>query len=401
MPRLHPAHSPKVSANKIKNQRNLKSNSCVDPILIKFEKMEYFDFIADQKFKNLLSRDFLELEACVSNKASKSVLILSGSIIEATLIEYFTHNLPTGKTKTQVLKMGLADLINEAENIGLISSRSKELSTVVRNYRNLIHPGREIRKNEQFDNETAIVSYSLVKIILKEIKENYLKKYGYRAEDVFNKITVDSSTYSIYEKLLTKLNHHEQVRLMNMLVEFQVESFGQESKVNYEKYINPLKPLIGNDKLLLLCKELVSKVEKGKNSQILALFEIFGYNLNLLDTEEQELVLTYIYNIANRISPWNNSVTDYSFRELFSFFGLYLNTPLLKEKFFNLLLNIVKSHNSASDNKWAYLSAYRNLVSKLSADKIDKCADFIAEKLSEETKREFFEALENDDELPF
>ncbi len=361
--------------------------------------MEYFDFIADQKFKNLLSRDFTELEACVEYKASKSVLILSGSIIEATLIEYFTHNLPSGKTKTQVLKMGLEDLITEAENIGLISSRSKELSTVVRNYRNLIHPGREIRKNEQFDNETAIVSYNLVKIILKEIKENYLKKYGYRAEDVFNKITVDSSTHSIYEKLLTKLNHHEQVRLMNMLVEFQVESLGQ--KANYKRYINPLKPLIGNDKLLLLCKELVIKVEKGKNSQILTLFEMFGCNLNLLDTEEQELVLTYIYNIANRLSPWNNSLTDYSFIELFGFFGLYLNTPLLKEKFFNLLLKIVKSHNSASGNKWAYLSAYRNLVSKLNAEKIEKCSDFIAEKLSKETKQEFFEALENDDELPF
>ncbi|MBK8702805.1 MAG: hypothetical protein IPN33_03765 [Saprospiraceae bacterium] len=108
--------------------------------------MEYFDFIADQKFRNILARDFKELEQCIENKTSKSVLILSGSIIRATLLEFFIHNPPSGKTKDQILKMGLSDLINEAESFGLISSRSKELSTVVRNYRNLIHAGLEIRK---------------------------------------------------------------------------------------------------------------------------------------------------------------------------------------------------------------------------------------------------------------
>ena len=67
--------------------------------------MEQFDFIADQKFRNLLNRDFQELKDCVTNGLSKSVLVLSGSVIETVLLEFFTHNIPAGKTDLQVFKM--------------------------------------------------------------------------------------------------------------------------------------------------------------------------------------------------------------------------------------------------------------------------------------------------------
>ena len=237
---------------------------------------------------------------------NRTLLILSGSIIEATIIEYFLHNFPAGKTKAQVLSMSLANLIDEAQSVNLISSKSKELSTVIRNYRNLIHPGLEIRKNENFDQETAIVSYNLVKIVLKELKENYKKKYGYKAEDIFNKIELDNSTYFIYPKLLQKVNNYEQVRLMTMLIDYQIKNYETKSKNSYEKYIEPLKPLIGDEKLLIFCKDLLIKVEKGKSSHILILFKIFGQNLKLSETEEQELILTYIYNFTSRISAWND-----------------------------------------------------------------------------------------------
>lgn len=47
-----------------------------------------FDFISDDNFRNILQRDFEELNKCIEIKASKSVLILSGSIIEAILTDY-------------------------------------------------------------------------------------------------------------------------------------------------------------------------------------------------------------------------------------------------------------------------------------------------------------------------
>lgn len=66
--------------------------------------MTEFNFVADQQYRTLLIRDFVELKNCVDNQATKSVLILSGSIIETLLLEFFTHNLPSGITKVQLLK---------------------------------------------------------------------------------------------------------------------------------------------------------------------------------------------------------------------------------------------------------------------------------------------------------
>ncbi len=363
--------------------------------------IEYFDFIADPKFKSLLIRDFHELQNCVKYESSKSVLILSGSIIEATLLEFFTHNLPSGTTESKLLKLNLSELIIEAESIGLISSKSKELSTVIKNYRNLIHPGREIRTKEEFDFDTAIVSFSLVKMILKEIKENYIQKYGYRAEDIFNKIIVDTSTFSIYEKLLLKLNNHEKIRLANMLVDYQLEHYQEKQKTKYNRYINPLKSQIGIDNLTSFCKELLKQVEKGKEYHILALFEIFGNDLELLNTEEQELVMTYIYNIVNSISPWNDKIENSELMELFPFLGRYLGTSFLKQKFFDLLVKIVKYHNSAEKNKWAFVTAYRGMISNFSKDKVEKCDEYIKENTSKEVSEGFFLALVAYDDLPF
>ena len=135
--------------------------------------MDNFDFVSDDKFRSILERDFAELQVCLNNNAVKSVLVLSGSIIEAILLEYFINNIPTNMNKNQVLKLTFANLINEAHTEGLISSISKDLSSVIRNYRNLIHPGKEVRTQETYDYETGAVSLHLVKIILKEIKENY------------------------------------------------------------------------------------------------------------------------------------------------------------------------------------------------------------------------------------
>jgi len=363
--------------------------------------MDDFDFIADQQFKALLIRDFKELENCLTNKANKAVLILSGSIIETVLLEFFTHNLPINKSVSQLLKMDLSDLINEAEGAGLISTKSKDLSIVVKNFRNLIHPGREIRKKESFDNETAIVSFNLVKMILKELKENYVKKYGYKAEDIFNKIIVDRSTYSIYSKLILKLNNHEKNRLTTLLVDYQIANYEDSQSENYNKYIMPLKSQIGNENLLAFCKYLLKEVENGKQHKILAIFDIFGNNLDLLLDDEKDLILTYIYNIMSNISVWDKSIESPKFRGLFSFLSLYMHTPELKQKFFDLLSRIVRVYNIREKDNWYYISAFQNMISNFSNDKKEKCEVYIRENIKKEIADKFYTALEDDVDLPF
>lgn len=362
--------------------------------------MNIFDFVANEQFKNLLIRDFNELQICVDNKASKSVLILSGSIIETVLLEFFTHNLPAGVSKAALMKKSLVDLIDEAEKINLISTKSKDLSIVIKDYRNLIHPGREVRTNEEFDFDTAIVSFSLVRIILKEIKEKYIQKYGYTAEDIFNKINLDSSTYSIYEKLLKKVNDYEKIKLLNHFIEQEVHDYSVKDYSSLSKYIKILKKQVSDDVLRNHCTQLLREVEKGKENNILAKFEIFGDNLNLLKNEEQDLILSYIYSKVNSISPWNKKVEDSRFRKLFTFLGLYLYAPSIKQNYFDLLKEIVKCHNLTEYAKWYYTTVYNSMLEPLSEIQKVKCRDFIFESFLLEEATIFYKALEDDD-LPF
>lgn len=360
-----------------------------------------FDFIADRQYRALLIRDYLELENCVKNEASKSVLILSGSIIETLLLEFFSHNLPNGINKIQLLKKNLSDLIDEAVKIGLISNKSKELSTVIKNYRNLIHPGREIRTNENFDQDTAIVSFSLVKIILKEIKQNYVEKYGYTGEDIFNKILVDNSTYSIFEKLIPKLNQHEKSKLLDLLVEYEIENYNSRDRGFHLHYIYQLKRFVEKDEIVDYCKRLLKEVEKGQKHTIFALYEIFGSNLNVLKDDEIAIILTYIYNKIDTIGGWNQAIEDNRLRKLFDNLGLYVENPELKPKFFDLIISLVRNHNYTKYSKWYYLSAYESTLSKLKDTEKEKVEPYVRSKVSSEIADTFYTELEDHNKLPF
>lgn len=364
--------------------------------------MDYFDFIADLKFKSLLERDFEELQECINNKLSKSVMLLSGSIIEAVLLEFFSHNLPENITITQLYKLELNDLLIEAESKNLISKRTKELSVVIKNYRNLIHPGREIRTNESIDFETASVSFSLVKIVLKEAKENYLKLYGYKAEDIYNKIKNDSSTYVIFPQLLQKLNHYEKTRLANMIINNFVENSHDYHDYPFRKYFDVIKQNLDVSDIFDFCKKLVKEVEKGKEEHIIILFILFGDNLGTLSKEEQELVLLYIYNTANQVSSWSEKKDELSFRKIFIYLGLYLTQETIKEKFFNLLTEVVRrSDYTDKEKRDSFFLIYNNLVGNFDKEKVEKCKVYIINNLSTSVTESFYAGLEKYNELPF
>ena len=362
--------------------------------------MTEFDFIADQQYRTLLIRDFKELKNCLDNEASKSVLILSGSIIETLLLEFFTHNLPAGVNKAQILKKNLSELIDEAVKIELISIKSKELSTVIKNYRNLIHPGREIRTNERFDFDTATVSFSLVKIILKEIKENYIQKYGYTAGDIFNKILVDNSTYSIFEKLILKLNSYEKEKLFDLLIEHEIQNYNLKDSGSNYTYIKSVKKFLDKSIILNYCKRLLREVEKGEKHKIFSLYEIFVTDLKVLDEEERNIILTYIYNKVNNVASWNKIIEENRVRTLFTYLGLYIENPDIKQKFFDLLLALVKYHGFTQNSKWYYTSAYESMISNFSDIEKQKSEKYIRSLISDEVANNFYKSLDEDN-LPF
>ncbi len=174
--------------------------------------MPAFDFITNEAFRKSLESDFEELTACDKAKAWKAVHVLAGSIIEAVLIDHLSES---GKTPSKdPLKMELAELIQFCKDEEILSQKSVDLSSVVRGYRNLIHPGRVIRLKEQVDARGASIAQALVEIIVEEVASRRRESYGYTADQIVGKISLDSSAISIIKHLLKKLNPHETERLL-------------------------------------------------------------------------------------------------------------------------------------------------------------------------------------------
>src|SRR5690242_1459399 len=118
-----------------------------------------FSFITDRDLRDALRADYRELQTCLDGKAWKAVHVLSGSLVEAVLVDYL---ISTGYKGRDPLRMSLGDLIEACAKAGALSKKTKDLSSVIQSYRNLIHPGRAKRLNEAADQDGAEIAAALV-----------------------------------------------------------------------------------------------------------------------------------------------------------------------------------------------------------------------------------------------
>jgi hypothetical protein len=170
-----------------------------------------FEFITDEQFRSTLETDFREMQTCAANEAWKAVYVLAGSLLEAVLLDYF---LAIGATKPDPRKMTLDQLIDAGQALGVLSERTSQLSSALKSYRNLIHPGRAMRLGETADRDGAIVAQSLVSIVVKEIAANQQSQYGPTAEQIATKFASDPSALAISQHLLKDAKPQELERLL-------------------------------------------------------------------------------------------------------------------------------------------------------------------------------------------
>lgn len=302
-----------------------------------------FDFISDKNFRELLIRDYQELKNCVETKSTKSVLVLSGSIIEAVLTEYFIQFPPDGKNEAQILTSTLNNLVEWAVQEGVISEKEKNLAGVVKDYRNLIHPGREIRKGEKFDFDSAKISESVLNIILNSVKTVYLEKYGYSADEVFEKLKQDWHFQSIFDKVILKLNQNERTKLLGYLVDFDKwekskwdcfmkegikEKFPIYDLEDVKPFILKLKPLVSSELIKSNLANMIKEIETGESINAYSLFHLFHENLDLLTDDEQELVVIYMLNIYTTVLDENRNVIS---DKTYSTIGKFIKTDNAKK----------------------------------------------------------------------
>jgi hypothetical protein len=136
-----------------------------------------FEFIQDVDFRNLLRADLGAANADLVNHHYKASTVLAGSVVEALLL-WGLERLGETNVRTAYLKAPkgflndwtLAPLIAAAEACQLITSETKRQAELAQNYRNLIHPGRQARLDQQCDRGTALAALAAVELIAVDLK---------------------------------------------------------------------------------------------------------------------------------------------------------------------------------------------------------------------------------------
>ena len=174
--------------------------------------MARLDFITNAELRGSLERDGREMAHAMNAKCWKSVHVMSGSIIEALLVEYLTSERPND---AGLQDLSLNDLIEQCERRGAIAARTADLCSVVRTYRNLIHPGRLIRQQESPPSEqSAQIAMALVDLVAEDIAKARKNSYGFTAEQITEKLVADHNSVGMLPQLLREVGAVERERLL-------------------------------------------------------------------------------------------------------------------------------------------------------------------------------------------
>ena len=130
-----------------------------------------FAFVTDAALRTIIERDYRELAlVLLPDGAWKSVVVMAGSILEAILYDQLTKDSATLAKATAASKApknkGLAkgdwrlhDLIQVAVELNILpSSRSASIDQILRDYRNFVHPNKEIRSAHPCTEAEAFLS---------------------------------------------------------------------------------------------------------------------------------------------------------------------------------------------------------------------------------------------------
>lgn len=134
-----------------------------------------FSFVNDPNLRSIIERDFDEVQRAYISKCWKSVIILSGGTIEAILTDLLLQNSAkatsssTAPKQKDITRWNLSDLINVSVDLNLISHGVEKLSHPIREYRNLVHAGREIREKLTFDAEEARIAMEVLNIVYRDL----------------------------------------------------------------------------------------------------------------------------------------------------------------------------------------------------------------------------------------
>lgn len=135
--------------------------------------LDNLNFIRGRKLKEIIARDLYEAQLCFGS-SSKGVIVLCGGAIEALLI----HELNKGQRKVKAVRefrreyprittnlnnvksWKFEQIIKISGKVGLIDKGLVNIFNAIRNFRNFIHPYREIASKSSPDDNLASMAMS-------------------------------------------------------------------------------------------------------------------------------------------------------------------------------------------------------------------------------------------------
>lgn len=130
--------------------------------------------VDDEKLKNILKRDLFSAVVAIATKQYKSANVLFGAVIEGALsyaleqngiLSYQFNYGETTKT-VQIADMSFSQLLEAASAERIIDKKTYQLSSFLKDGRNIVHPSREIKDDAVFDEENTMTSWAIVKTII-------------------------------------------------------------------------------------------------------------------------------------------------------------------------------------------------------------------------------------------
>jgi len=137
-----------------------------------------FWFIRNPSLRQQLEEDWQEAQMLPGIRAWKSCVVICGSVLEGILfdrvgrepkraLEVYKEKMK--KSPPDIDRWGLAELLEVASEMRVLRPGTLHLSRTLREFRNLIHPGRQVRDELKTTQEEADIAVSAVKILLREM----------------------------------------------------------------------------------------------------------------------------------------------------------------------------------------------------------------------------------------
>lgn len=145
-----------------------------------------FEFIANERLRHLLIKDFVEAQRAFAANAYKASSLLCGGIIEGMLLDRLQQPEIASQPKyvqavSKFPKVGSGDinwdrvsltqLIDAAGDLGLLANSALKLAPGARDFRDTVHPNAELRERLRAGKEEAELLLAFVKLVYRDLVE--------------------------------------------------------------------------------------------------------------------------------------------------------------------------------------------------------------------------------------